>query len=121
MAAVFVDWLMHLFALDLGFFIDLVMNNLFWIFGFYAAGYLFTGGKHPIRNGIIYVLLAVVSMDMFGLVKFSIYTAGGLGLLYMLRVPLLLFLEKGKGTSKYIPLAWVLSFFFTIAVVAFMV
>lgn len=37
----FVEALLHAVTLDLGWFIDIVMNNLFWAFFFAIAGYFF--------------------------------------------------------------------------------
>lgn len=114
----FIEILQALVSLDFGFFVDIVMGNLFWIFGFYAAGYIFSGGKSPLISATIYAAMVLVSVDIFILTGFSIYTAFALGLLYMLRVPLLLFLEKSKGGSKYLALAWILSWYFVLGLVA---
>src|SRR3989344_6452430 len=112
---VFMEVLQAVYTLNPGIIIGLVMNNLFWFFPFLAAGHIFTDGKAALRNGIIYSLLVTTSIDLFKLTGFSIYTAFGLGLLYMLRVPLLLYLEKTGNLSRFTPMAWTLSFFFVIA------
>ncbi|PIN84938.1 MAG: hypothetical protein COV47_04770 [Candidatus Diapherotrites archaeon CG11_big_fil_rev_8_21_14_0_20_37_9] len=59
----------------------------------------------------------MVSVDMFHLIGFSLYTAFGLMTLYLVRLGVLTFLENTKGGAKLIPLFWVLSFFFVIAIV----
>ncbi|HLC79597.1 MAG TPA: hypothetical protein VJG83_04175 [archaeon] len=117
----FIEILQAGLSLDFKFFVDLLVNNIFWVFAFYAAGYYFSNGKSPLANSIIYASMVLVSIDMFNVVGFSIYTALGLGILYMIRVPLLLFLEKTKGGAQYLSLAWLLTWYLTIAIVAFMV
>ena len=63
-------------------------------------------------------MLVATSIDIFILTGFSIYTAGGLALLYFTRVPVLLYLEKSKGLSQYFTLAWLSTWFIAITVVA---
>ncbi|MBI4210883.1 MAG: hypothetical protein HY544_05270 [Candidatus Diapherotrites archaeon] len=116
----FLEILNAMVNLDVVFLVGVIMNNLSWVFFFLTAGYIFTDGKHAIRNGVIFSLLVLTSQDIFKLTGFGIYTAFGLGLLYMLRVPMLLFLQNTRDWGKHIPLAWVLSFWFVVAVVAFM-
>ncbi len=61
--------LSHLFALDLGWFINLVMDNLLWVFLFAAAG-LFMRGT-AIRGGIYLALLICATMDIATLFGWS--------------------------------------------------
>jgi len=114
----FIELFGSMLALDFVFLIDMIMNNLFWVFGFLAAGYVFSSGKRSAIVGLFFASLVLASMDMFSLVHFTIYTAYGLMMLYLVRVALLLFLENIEGGSRLIPLFWVLSFFFVIAIVA---
>lgn len=116
----FIEILQAIVALDIGFLVSTIMNNLFWVFAFIAAGYYFSNGKTPLQNSIIYASMVLVSMDVFHLIKFSIYTGLGLGILYLIRVPVLLFLEKSKGGTKYLAIAWLITWYLVIAIVAFM-
>lgn len=117
----FIEILVSAITIDLEFFIDLVMNNLFWVFGFIVAGYFFS--NHSIKgmliSGVIFSALVLVSADLFFLINFSIYTAYGLMILYLIRVVALLFLENTEGGSRLIPPIWVLTFFITIAIIAY--
>ncbi len=106
-------------GLNAMFFEDLFMGNLHWAFIFYAVGNLFTGGKAPLLRGIMFYLIVVTSMNMFMVTGFTIFTVAGIGLLYFLRVPALLFLENTADMAKHIPLAWVLTFYIVIAASAF--
>ena len=114
----FIELLSFAMALDFAFFIDLIMNNLFWVFGFFAAGYIFSNGKTASISGFLFAGMILVSLDIFNLINFSIYTASGLMILYLVRVTVILLLENTEGGSKHIPLAWLLSFFFVIGIVA---
>ncbi|HLC93104.1 MAG TPA: hypothetical protein VJH23_05350 [archaeon] len=115
----FVELLQNAMTLNPQFFIDLVMNNLLWVFMLFAAGYFFSGGKKPLARGLVFYLMVMTSMDIFKLMGFSIFTATGIALLYFLRMPVLLLLEKTRGMGKYMSLAWTLTFYAVIAVVAF--
>jgi len=115
----FIELLQNAMSLNLGFFVELAMNNLLWVFMLFAAGYCFSEGKKPAARAIVFYLMVMTSMDIFRLMGFSIFTAAGISLLYFLRMPVLLFLEKSRGMAKYISLAWTLTFYTVIAVVAF--
>ena len=117
---VFIEILVAASNLDVGFFIDLVMNNLVWVAMFYSVGYFFSDGKAPISRGIIFFLLIVSWVDIFHLAQFTIYTASGIALVYFLRVPLLTLLEV-SGYSKYLPIAWILSWYVAITIYVFFV
>ncbi|MBI4044355.1 MAG: hypothetical protein HY392_01475 [Candidatus Diapherotrites archaeon] len=58
----FVEAFLHAVALDLGWFVDIVMNNLFWAFFFAAAGYAFY--KSPIKGGVMLTLLIWAQVDI---------------------------------------------------------
>ncbi len=113
----FIEMLQAAISLDIVFFIDLVMNNLFWVFGFIAAGYFFSNQKSFIEFGLVYGLIIVLTTDIFHLVGFGIYTGVGLLLLYLGRMATLLFLENTKRGQDLIPITYILVFFsvFTIA------
>ena len=104
--------------LDFGFLIDVLMNNLFWVFAFIAAGYFFSDKKSFILFGAIFSLVILFSFDIFIFLGFGIYTGVGLMFLYLARMAVLLFLENTKGGQDLIPLMYVLVFYFTLAVVA---
>ena len=115
----FVELLQNLISLNAQFFIDLAMNNLLWVFMFYAIGYFFSGGKMPLGRALVFYLMVMTSMDIFKLVGFSIFTTAGIAMLYFIRTPVLLFLEKTRGLSRHMALAWTMTFYFVIIVMAF--
>ena len=103
---------------DIMFLIDVVMNNLFWVFGFIAAGYFFSDKRSFIEYALVFSFIILLTTDIFGIVGFSIYTAIGLFFLYLGRMAVLLFLEHSKGSQHLIPLFYVLVFYVTFAVAA---
>ena len=114
----FLEMVQAFISLDFVFLIDIVMNNLFWVFGFIAAGYLFSDKKSLFFYGTVYAFIILLTMDMFTFIGFGIYTATGLFFLYIARLVVLLFLENTKGGQPLIPLFYVLVFFFTFAIAA---
>ena len=114
----FLEMVQAFIFLDFGFLIDVIMDNLFWVFGFIAAGYFFSDKKSFVLFGAIYSFIILLTMDLFTFIGFTIYTATGLFFLYIARLVVLLFLETTKGGQSLIPLFYVLVFFFTFAIAA---
>ncbi|MEK6957613.1 MAG: hypothetical protein AABW99_01365 [archaeon] len=112
----FINAALHL---DLGFIIEAGLNNIFWIFGFMAAGYFFSDKKSFFLYGFAYMGIILITFDIFSIVHFSIYTATGLGFLYLARMVVLTFLETSKTGKHLVPLGYVMVFFFALLVAAF--
>lgn len=70
----FVEILYHALILDLGWFVQLLLGNLFWVFGLIAIGYYFFGGS--IKN----VLTATVLLSLSIFVWIDFGTAIGIPL-----------------------------------------
>ncbi len=115
----FMELLSNALSLNTGWFADLAADNIEWAFIFYAAGHYFTDGKMPLFRGLVFFALVWTSMDIFRLTGFSVFTAAGIAMLYFLRMPVLLFLEKSGGLAKYIPLGWAVTFYVVIIALAF--
>ncbi len=115
----FVEILVAIAALDVGFLTDLVMQNLLWVAIFYMAGHLYSNGKAPLIRGLVFFGLIATTLDVFKITGFSIYTATGLATLYFLRMPVFIYFEKTKGLSQYFTLAWIATWFIAVAIVAF--
>ena len=98
-------------SLDVVWLVELIMNNLFWLFGFMAAAYYMSEGKNTFLGFIIISLLLMLSLQFLDVFQLLIYTAAGLALLYLARLSILIALEKTPGGSQYIPLGWVVSWF----------
>src|SRR3989344_6350354 len=98
----FFEAMQALFALDLGFFIDVFMNNLFWVFAFYAMLYLFFNGKNIVYWFIFWGFLVWAILDWQDLTGI-VFTAGGfLFLYYLSKIALLAFAESVPGLRKYL-------------------
>ena len=104
--------------LDFVFFVDLIMNNLFWVFGFLAIGYYTSTSKNWILTGIVSAAIVLATIDLFQLLEFSLYTGYGLMLIYISRLVVSTALEHSKTMSNYMPLAFVLCFYMVLGLVA---
>jgi TRAP-type C4-dicarboxylate transport system permease large subunit len=60
----FVETITHAMAFDVGWFIALVMNNLFWVMMFACAGYFLRAGKSAIKSGIFMALYVYIWSDV---------------------------------------------------------
>ncbi len=104
--------------LDVGFLVDFATANIFWVFAFYCIGFFFSDKKAPLITGLIGLFVVLGTMDVFNkLIGFSIYTAYGLGLIYLGRLAVLTVLENSKYRN-YLPLAYVIVFFTVVGWVA---
>ncbi len=64
------ETLSHLLALDLGWFISLVINNLIWVMFFAAAGY-FMHNKKAILGGTLLTLYIYATVDLGGVLGWT--------------------------------------------------
>ena len=111
---IFWSFINAILSLDLLWIVDFILANSFWFFGFIAAGYFLAPHRGMVMNLIILSALIMVSAEFTGYFDLLIYTGIGLMLLYISRMAILLALDNTPGWSRYIPLAWVLSFFVAI-------
>ncbi len=61
----------HAIALDLGWFVGLVMNNLFWVMVFALAGFFLRSGKKILVGGIFMTLFVYATVDVVNLLGWS--------------------------------------------------
>ena len=115
----FIEILGAVFSLNLTFLVDIIMNNLFWVFGFLCAGYFFSNGKSTVATAVIFSAILLSTQDISDFIGFAIYTSYFLMILYLGRVVVFLFLENTKGGAKLIPLFYVLVFYASLIIVAF--
>jgi len=66
-----IETISHAIALDLGWFVNLVMNNLFWVMVFAFAGYFLRPGKKILAGGIFMALYVYATMDITVLMGWS--------------------------------------------------
>jgi len=111
---VFWTFIYNLFNFNLSWIVDFILNNLFWLFAFIAAGYYLNPARGPFKSLVMFSLLIMISVEFTDYFNLLIYVGIGLMLMYITRMAILLALENTQGGSRYIPLAWVLSFFFVL-------
>lgn len=116
----FFDLVGALLSFDIGFFIDLVMNNPVWLFGFLVVGYKASDGKNTIVTGLIAWLVVITTMELFQpLVGISIYVASLLLPLYLGRIFVLAIVTSKKEWAKYLSIGYVLVFYLVVAGIIF--
>ena len=97
----FFEAMQAIFALDLGFFIDVFMNNLFWVFAFAVMLHYFFDGKNLVYWFVFWSFLVWAILDWQDLTGI-VFTAGGFPFLYYLsKLALLGFAESVPGLRKY--------------------
>lgn len=103
---------------DFGFLLQLALDNLFWVFALYAAGYYFSDSKKPLATGIFAFLIIFCTIEILNkLIGFSMYTAYALFLIYFGRLAVLTVLQN-SNYKQLIPTAYVFVFFIVFAWVA---
>ena len=97
----FFEMAQHLLSLAIGWFADLLMGNLFWVFAFIAIMYFFTEGrKVPLAAAILVVdIFALTAMtDMSGMIFLS---GGFLGIYYITKIIFLKLVEDSKSFRRW--------------------
>lgn len=112
----FLELLIRLSMLDVNWFISLVMNNLFFLFGFTAMMYYFMQGQKTIRG------MMMIAFVMFAVQDFELASGGAiihpsfLAVHYIAKFAILLFAEANEFLSKYLivinDVEYVVVFFF---------
>ena len=71
----FFEAMQAIFSLNVVFFIDMIMNNLFWLFAFYVLIYFFFEGKNTVYWFVLWSFLLWAILDWEDLTGF-VFTAG---------------------------------------------
>ncbi|MFH1224521.1 MAG: hypothetical protein V1676_01830 [Candidatus Diapherotrites archaeon] len=100
-------------SLDIAYFLHMIEANLFWIFGLAAGAYYLSNGKGIWRDFALISIIIFGSLAIQEYFDVSIYIAEVLLFMYISRVVALLLLENTPGWSKYIPHAWVFTWWAT--------
>ena len=95
----------NLLDLNIGYFIGIAMNGIFWIFAFAAAAHYFGNGKKWVANFMVITGLLLSFTDLLKAHNLIFYTAPALLVLYFARMSVLTALE-GSGLGRHIPLAY---------------
>ena len=101
----FVEALAHLFALDLGWFVSLIIGNLLLLFAFIATMYIFLEGKKVIAGVIFLTLVLWIIADIQFVTGWLVFVGGFLSIYYITKLALLIFVEDTKLKKWLIPVS----------------
>lgn len=94
------NFIQHLLSVDVGWFMALIMNNLLWLFIFYAVMYVFMGGKKVLYGFVVFCLTLWVWQDFQNASGVAIFGAAFLSLWYITKLALLAVVESVPALSK---------------------
>ncbi|HLC92589.1 MAG TPA: hypothetical protein VJH23_02685 [archaeon] len=89
-------------GLDIGFFIDLVLNNILFVFLFYVMIHIFFGGKKTLYFFVLWGFLLWAIIDWQDITGIAFSGASFLLLYYASKLALLGFVESVPSLRKYI-------------------
>ncbi|MFH1587887.1 MAG: hypothetical protein ABIA76_00935 [Candidatus Diapherotrites archaeon] len=94
-----------LMVLNFDFFgiINLLLRNLFWVFGFIALGYFFFGSKKALKWFIVLSLAPVLLNSFLGFIGWKEFNMNFLGLYYVFNLSALKFAESTKFFENRLP------------------
>lgn len=84
----FVDVLFHAIALDIGWFIDLIMGNLHWVFLLFALTFYFVGGdfKKVVYSTFVITFVLFAWTDFGTILGFPIFVGSFLLINYLTKL-----------------------------------
>ena len=84
----FVDILFHAVALDIGWFIDMIIGNLLWVFLLIALAFYFVGGdfKKVLYSTLVITLIIFGWTDFGAILGFPIFVGSFLLLSYLVKL-----------------------------------
>mgnify|MGYP001612713284 CR=1 FL=1 len=105
--------------LDVVFFVNIIMQNLFWVFAFYIMVHIFFEGKNTVYWFVFWSLVLWAILDWQDLTGF-VFTAGAfLFLYYLSKIALLAFAESVPSLKRYLVVLSTISAYILIVVYAF--
>lgn len=96
----FLNFIQHLLSLDIGWFAALIMNNLLWLFIFYAVMHIFLGGKNVLYGFVVFCLALWAWQDFQNASGVIIFGASFLSIWYITKLALLAIVETVPALSK---------------------
>lgn len=109
-----IDFFTHLFTLDIGFFVWLILANIFFLFVFAAVCHYFYP-KAKLKTYIMLFIFFCISMwalaDFSSAVGWTMTGAVFLMLLYITRMALLTFIESPKLPTRVLIIVSILQFY----------
>ena len=103
MALAFIEFVSNLLSFNLGWFISLVLNNLFWVFAYALLVHIIFNGEKMVAAFVLFAL-DVWLWDVFGLLSgVSIFGAQTLVIYYITKIGVLAIAEKSETLkSKFV-------------------
>ena len=98
---VFFEAVHALLSLDIGFFVDVVMNNLLWVFVFYVLIHIFFDGKKVLYWFLLFCVLMWAAFDWETLTGFSFTGASFLLIYYATKLSGFVLTETTPSLRKY--------------------
>ncbi|MEK6957611.1 MAG: hypothetical protein AABW99_01355 [archaeon] len=118
---VFVEAVQALFSLDLGFFIDIVMNNLLWVFLLYALVHYFFDGKHILHYFLLLSLMMWAWADLEKITGLAWTAASFLLIYYITKLAVIAWAENSPGLKNKIVVISELQFLLLLFIFTFFI
>ncbi|MFH1239615.1 MAG: hypothetical protein V1672_00165 [Candidatus Diapherotrites archaeon] len=96
-----IEALTHLVALDLDWFISLVMGNLHFVFALFAVIYMFFEGKNLIKGFFLIVFILWTLSEFEKVTNIAVFVGGFLTIYYLTKIALLAITEDSTFLNKY--------------------
>ncbi len=103
----FFDALGALISLDLGFFIDITLDNLFWVLAFYAVIHILVEGKNALFYFLLFAPYLWIFIDFNEFTGLAWHGAIGLALWFVLRLFATAFSERVPFLQRNFMAIWV--------------
>jgi len=113
---IFIEAVLNLATLNIGWFIDLIFGNLFWVFAFAALAAFFYSGKNWLLASIMLVLWIWLSVDTPAIWGLTVLVAGFLAFNYVSRVAVLTFASTIPALKGRLVLVNLTLFIVTLAI-----
>ena len=118
---VFLELLQRALALDIGFFIDFVLGNLFWEFAFYSLIYFFYNGKRVLYFAIIFTIMMWAWVDLEH-ISGLYWTVGSFLLIYYItKIATVAIVESTPRLKRYVVIISSLQFYVLFLVYQFFI
>ena len=91
----------HLVAIDIDWFISVLMGNLHFVFVLIAAQIMFFEGKHTLRGFFWIVIILWALADLEPIANLTVFVGGFLTLMYLTKLAVLTISEDSNLFKKY--------------------
>ncbi|MDO8427700.1 MAG: hypothetical protein Q7S92_00635 [Candidatus Diapherotrites archaeon] len=105
-------------TLDLSWWFSIIINNLPWLFVFFAAAYIFYDGKQTLRAMVFTVMYIWATTSFFPSLGIMYLIPSWFAFVYVSRVAGLTFALSVPRLKNRLPLIYVVLFYASIALVA---